>query len=244
MATGIGSRASSLWSPATLISVVKEIQFRSPFRRYFLPRYNFNFTAPQLCFLCQCLAETRDVPGGVAEIGCFAGRTTLFLNNYMDAEGIEKPYTALDTFSGFVGSDVSYEVDSRGKTREMFADFSANKKKWFDATMQDNGVKRVRSVEADVNRFNLSTLAPLSFALLDVDLYRPMRKALPELFGALTPGGIIVVDDCDPHEMKWDGSDQAYKEFMAEIGQTPQVFHGKLGFIKKPAQPAAGPRPV
>ena len=60
--------------------------------------------------------------------------------------------------------------------------------------MQDNGITRVTSTQADVNKFDLRTLGPLSFVLFDVDLYRPMKKGLPELYEMLSPGGIMVLD--------------------------------------------------
>jgi len=66
-------------------------------------------------------------------------------------------------------------------------------------------------------------------------LYRPMKKALPELYQVLSPNGIIVVDDCDSKNIQWDGSDQAYKEFMIERGLPIQIMHSKLGIIKKNA---------
>jgi len=155
---------------------------------------------------------------------------------YMDFQNIEKAYYAIDTFSGFISDDIEFEVAIRGKARKLFTGFfQANKKKWFDGTMQQNKITRVRSIEADVNEFDLTTIGPLSFSLLDVDLYRPTKKALRELYEVLTPGGIIVVDDCDSSNIRWDGSDQAYKEFVKEIGQAAQIIHGKLGVIRKPA---------
>jgi hypothetical protein len=45
---------------------------------------------------------------------------------------------------------------------------------------------------------------------------------------------MIVVDDCDPHNIHWDGSDQAYKEFAASTGQPVQIVHGKFGLLRKP----------
>lgn len=213
--------------------LIKEILYNSPFRKYFFPRFLYNFTPPQLCFLCQCLEETKNVEGDIAEIGCSDGATTLFLNKYMDARKIQKNYYALDTFSGFVVEDIKTEVTERGKTSDMFTGFRSNKKKWFDDTMKRHKIKRVRSIETDVNEYDLTKLKPLSFVLLDVDLYRPIKKALPELYEALSPNGIIIVDDCDPDCFQWDGADQAYKEFMSKMKETPQVVHTKLGIIKK-----------
>ncbi len=213
--------------------LLKEFLFHTPFRKNFFPIYDYNFTPPQLCFLCQCIEETKHVEGNIAEVGCAGGSTTVFLNKYMDAQNVQKEYYALDTFSGFIKSDIYFEVSSRGKSPGMFNSFRMNRIKWFDGTMQQNNISRVRSIEADVNEFDLTTLGPISFALLDVDLYRPMKKGIKELYHVLIPGGIIIVDDCNPHDIRWDGSDQAYKEFMKEINQPVQVVHGKLGIIRK-----------
>jgi O-methyltransferase len=218
-----------------LVKFVKGIKYHSPFRKDFFPNFYYNFTAPQLCFLCQCLEDTRHVAGAIAEIGCANGYTTVFLNKYLDAQNIQKNYYAIDTFSGFVAGDIELEVAERDKTADMFTEFQVNKKKWFDATMRLNHIARVRSIETDVNRYDLATLGPLAFALLDVDLYRPIKKALPELYRVLSPDGIMVVDDCDSRHVQWDGSYQAYKEFMIEKDRSPQIIHGKLGIIKKNA---------
>ena len=125
--------------------------------------------------------------------------------------------------------------ENRGKEKKAYNQFQVNKKEWFDQTMKDNGVTRVQSTEADVNNFDLTTLGPLSFVLLDVDLYRPIKKAMKELYEVLSPGGIMVVDDCDESDVLWDGADQAYKEFVKEIGQPVEIKHRKLGVIRKPA---------
>ena len=213
--------------------IFKEIQFYSPWRRYFFPRYSYNFTPTQLIFLCNCIEETRNISGSIAEVGCANGRTTVFLNKYMIAEDIEKKYYALDTFSGFVEEDIQFEVDNRNKNRKLFKHFRINKQKWFDGTIKQNKINRVVSIQADVNHYDLTTLGPLSFVLLDVDLYRPIKKALKELYQVLTPGGMIVVDDCDANNVAWDGSDQAYKEFMDEMNEPMQIVHNKLGVIRK-----------
>ena len=218
-----------------LMRIIKEIQFNSPFRRYFFPRYRYNFTPPQLCFLCQCIEETRHIEGAIAEIGCAHGSTTVFLNKYMLAQNIEKDYYAVDTFSGFVPEDIIFEVSNRSKIKDLFTGFQVNKKKWFDGTMRQNEITRVRSIEVDVNEYDLTTFGPISFALLDVDLYRPMKKSLHEIYEALNPKGLIVVDDCDSSNTLWDGSDQAYKEFVKERNIPVQIVHGKLGLIRKPA---------
>lgn len=218
-----------------LAMLSREILFNSLFRKYIFPKYPYNFTVPQLCFLCQCIDDTRHIAGNIAEIGCANGWTTVFLNKHMDAQNIQKKYYAIDTFKGFVTDDIKFEVSNRNKNEDLFKGFQANKKKWFEGTMQQSNIGRVTAVETDVNKYDLTSLGPLSFVLLDVDLYRPMKKALPELFQVLSPGGIIVVDDCDVSNISWDGSDQAYKEFMKERNLTAQIIHSRLGIVRKDA---------
>jgi SAM-dependent methyltransferase len=213
---------------------IKELLFTPPLRSHFFPNYSYQFTPAQLCFLCQCIEDTRNIEGAVAEVGCAIGDTTVFLNKYLDDRNIEKHYFAIDTFSGFVADDIRFEVTNRGKTEDLYNGFRVNKKKWFDGTMRQNDVTRVRSIEADVNEYDLTKLGPLSFSLLDVDLYRPVKKGLGDLYEVLRPGGIIVVDDCDSSNIRWNGADQAYKEFMQEINRPVHIVHNKLGVINKP----------
>ena len=217
-----------------LKKVLKEIQFYSPFRHNFFPKYAYNFSVPQLCFLSECIEDTRDIEGAIIEVGCHTGATTVFLNHLMDDIGVVKDYYAIDTFAGFTAEDTDFEVKYRKKQRDLFAGaFQVNKKKWFDGTMKLNKISRVRSIEADVNSYDLASHAPYSFALVDVDLYKPMKKCLKEIYEAMSPNGIIVVDDCNEADVRWDGSDQAYKEFAEEINRPIQIIHNKLGVLRK-----------
>ena len=218
---------------ATLTRWLLEAIFHSPFRRYLLNRYQYQFSPQQLCFLCQCIADTRDVLGNVAEIGCNRGFTTVFLCHFMSDMRMQKEYIAVDTFSGFVSDDVAYEIRHRKKRDFMYVGFQVNKKKWFDAALKQRGIRRVRSIEADVNVLDLCSLGPMSFVLVDVDLYRPTLKSLSELYSVLTPGGIIIVDDCNPNNWYWDGAYHAYSEFMRKLGESPKVVFQKLGVVRK-----------
>ncbi len=214
----------------------KDVLMRTRWRRHLLPLYPYYFDVPQLFFLCECLERTREVAGNVVEVGVAAGATTLFLNNYLSAGGIEKNYLALDTFTGFTTRDVEFEVNMRGKRApdyQNFAGFQINRRVWFDATMQFNGVTRVRSIQADVNEFDLRSLGAISFCLLDVDLYLPMKKALGELYEAMSVGGILVADDCSATDARFDGSLQAYQEFTNAQKLPQEIVLRKLGVIRK-----------
>jgi SAM-dependent methyltransferase len=199
--------------------------------------YPFQFSPQQLLFLTECVEGVRGIEGCCAEIGCNRGYTTAFLNRFMDESGINKDYYAVDTFSGFIAEHVDHEVEARGKSESIRHKMADNKKTWFDRSMEVTGISGLKSIEADAATFDYASIAPIAFCLLDVDLYLPIAKALPEIYRYLSPGGIIVVDDCAP-DQAWDGALQAYGEFTEQMSLPNDVRHKKLGLIHKPETPA------
>jgi O-methyltransferase len=195
--------------------------------------YDYMFSPNQLIFLAQCLKATRDVPGCCVEVGCAYGRTTAFLRKFMDENGIAKTYYALDTFSGFVPEHLDYEAERRNKDRAVDLWFVNNKKAWFDHSLKVSGVVSVVSIECDAAHFDFVSIGPIAFALLDVDLYVPMAAILPKVYENLSPGGMILVDDCMPHA-QWDGALQAYEDFVSKSGIAHQIMLDKIGVITKP----------
>lgn len=214
-----------------MLDIARELRFRSPLRRSFY-KYEFMFTPRQLAFLCDCLARTRGSNAPIVEIGCAAGRTTVWLCKYLEETNDERRYFCLDTFSGFTDADVAHEVAQRGKRATALAGFDINKKRWFDQTMRDNEVDRVTSVQADISAADVGALTDhISFCLLDVDLYLPTKNGLAKLFPLMEKGGIIVVDDVMPGT-QFDGAHQAYLEFVRERGLPERIELGKLGIIE------------
>jgi hypothetical protein len=47
----------------------------------------------------------------------------------------------------------------------------------------------------------------------------------------MSPGGIIVVDDCTPGEL-WDGALQAYEEFVREENLSNEIAADKLDIVR------------
>jgi O-methyltransferase len=219
-----------------LDGLVKRAMFWSPFRSYLLYKYRYAFTPAQLSRLTAWASEAAVIPGDFCEIGCYRGYTTVWLNKHLDAVAPDKLYWAIDTFGGFVPSDVVHEQEARGKKstedRSALEKFTINSRRWFDCTMRLNGVTRVNSRAAAVQNFEFPPETRLCFVLLDVDLYLPTRAALEKLWPLLNPGGIVVVDDC--HEVHvYDGSRQAMEEFCAEQGISFEVTETKLAVLRK-----------
>ena len=217
------------------LALLKEFSYRSGFlKNRFFSVYPYMFTPNQLMFIGQALRDTRNVPGSCLEVGCAYGATTVFLRRLMQEEGIEKPYIAIDTFSGFVPEQVEFEIASRNKSPNIGRAFASNKREWYETALAVDGVDGVRAIAADAATFDYGQLGEIAFCLLDVDLYIPIRDALPKIEQQLAQGGIIVIDDCSPGG-NWDGALQAYQEYCAARGIQPEIHAGKLGIIRKPA---------
>lgn len=197
-------------------------------------RYPYTLEPEHLCFLVDAIDRTKHINGPILEVGCFMGHTSVFLNRHMDTQGIEKPYIAIDTFTGFVQSDVDHEVAARGKgvVERMLGDaFTGNSKEEVQANMTLNGIKRCELVQADVNTLDFSRFDNIALALIDVDLYLPVKSALQGIYPRMANGGIIVVDDCTKHPL-FDGAYEAYEEFVKTNGLPSHVTRTKLGIIE------------
>jgi O-methyltransferase len=218
--------------------LLRRIIFYTPLRRFIFPRYQFAFSPRQLATLLDLLDEARQVTGDYMEIGCFVGATTVFLNRHLQANADTRPYYALDTFGGFVAPDVAHETEHRAKKElpqvaEHYL-FSMNDQRWFDYTMRLNKLNNVRSIAGDIKTMDLEKITQrLCFVLLDVDLYRPSKKALEKIWPYVVPGGVIVIDDCAPNQV-FDGARQAWEEFIQEHALTRELRHEKLAIIRKP----------
>lgn len=110
--------------------------------------------------------------------------------------------------------------------------FTSIDKRWFDRTMQFNKITGVQSIKADASTYDFRWMGRISFAIIDVDLYLPTRKVLDRLYDQLADGGILVVDDYKPDTL-WDGSFEAYKEFVLSRDLQQKIVLDKLGVIEK-----------
>ncbi len=218
----------------TPLAFVRNVLTRTPLRRFSqaFHRYEYMFTPAQLAFLVSCVDATANVDGVIVEIGCASGRTTIYLNRHLDETGDDRRYICIDTFSGFTDEDIENEVSQRAKPRTGLQGFRVNSKDWFDRNMDQNQIRRVTSYAADINVFDLASIAPkISLCLVDVDLYRPVKAALEKVHPRMARGGMVVVDDAKPNSL-FDGAFAAYAEFADRIGAPRESVYEKLGIFR------------
>ncbi len=221
--------------------LLQRVALRTPLARWLWPPYRYMFTPPQLAFLG---LELERAPAGTAlEIGCANGESTVWLNRWLDAAGIDRRYVAIDTFAGFPRGDIEVEA-GRGRDPNVLAhSFRGPTRQRFDHAVRINGIGRVEAVVADATTIRYSRFAPVAFALVDVDLYRSVREVLNGVYPHLAEGGVIVVDDCGGPGI-FEGAGEAYREFCEQHGLRQRVEHGKLGVIRRQTAPLqAQPQP-
>jgi hypothetical protein len=61
----------------------------------------------------------------------------------------------------------------------------------------------------------------ISLLHLDVDLYRPTKLALEQLYPRLVTGGVVALDEYGL--MPWEGESRAVEEFCQENGLAPVI---------------------
>ena len=122
-----------------------QVLARTPLRKHLYHCYDYSFSPSQLCYLVDCLSRTADVAGGVVEIGCAYGHTTVFLAKHLQAIGDSRDIVCIDTFEGFTAEDAVVRGRSAGKVGagydHRYADASLRS---FRRTLSNNGITRVR----------------------------------------------------------------------------------------------------
>ncbi len=211
------------------IQFLKRIAYRSRFLNAFSrPRYSYNIEPAQLAWLVQMISETEG--GSIVEIGVARGMTTCFLLEHMRCTGDHRPYYCIDTFSGFTESDIEYELTQRQKPAGAFGAFSYGDRDVFELNLSKNQYDNATVIKADASQFDYSVCKPIDVVLLDIDLYAPTKAVLSAIAPHMNERSFIMVDDC--RSGLYDGSDQAYSEYITETGRARIMVGTKAGVIE------------
>jgi O-methyltransferase len=219
-------------------SLARRLMYMTPLRSMLAERFRYPYlhSPTQLRVMIDVVDEAMKTAGALVEVGCAWATTTVFLNEHLRTTGQgDRRYIAIDTFGGFVERDVEFEVENRSKKSEMgeFDEtFSNNSIEAVRTTLDLNGFNRVELVKGDVVEYDFADIDSIAFSLIDVDLFLPVESALEKVWERLSPGGVIVVDDCAPNN-EWDGALEAYEKFVARVGRPVDIQATKLGIIRK-----------
>lgn len=217
-----------------LREAAKWLVWRTPVAdRLMAPSYPYKLNPGELSAMVELIDGTRGTGASVAEIGVAKGDTSVFLLEHLRTSRDERPLLLFDTFGGFTPDSVAVEVGERAKVEGEYGVFRYSDEGRFRRNLQRAGYENFRVVKGDASKFDWSAIAPIGAVLLDIDLYQPTITTLDGIWPHLAASGGIVVDDCLP-DTPWDGSLQAYEEFIAAHGLPFERVGEKGALIRKP----------
>lgn len=185
------------------------------------------------------------VEGDVAEVGCNAGKTSVFLRMVMEYFDPDRELHVYDSFQGLPapGPYDNYlrEGECRARPHDVLDTFARwglvppiIHEGWFDETLPEELPDKI------------------AFAYIDVDFYGPTKTTLEHVYPRLTKGAIAVFDDyCDREKnpQAWDslpGPKRACDEFFVDKPERVSVLVGindlAFGYVRRGWTPPAGGR--
>jgi O-methyltransferase len=194
-----------------------------------------NLNPERYAIFLRALAQRRETPGAIVEVGCFRGKTAVDAYRSLRDWGAERRYLCIDTFSGFV--DEQFDQDRELGTNPSFdGQFSFNSRSSVERMFKRLGYDQIEVVEGDIVEMPDSSLPEqISVCLMDVDLAVPIHEGLKKLHPRMAPGGIILVDDCEEEgETDWAGARVGYRRFVEKAG-LPERYDGGFGIVETPA---------
>ena len=217
------------------VEFLKYVTYRTPIVQWFMaPRYRYKITPGQIAALIGLIDATRVSGGAIVEIGVAQGDTSALILEHLRTSGDDRKVYLLDTFEGFTAESIEHEVKSRGKSGEQLGAFRYGDEAVFNKNLRRAGYSNFETKKGDASKFDWSKIGPIGAVLLDIDLYQPTIDILNSIWPYVVEGGGIVVDDCMAGT-PWDGSLQAYNEFVGARALPFQLVGKKGGLLTKPA---------
>jgi len=170
------------------------------------------------------LAE--QMPGDIAECGCWKGHSTAMVAETLQAGGWDKDFWVLDSFEGGLSDKVAADRTVRGdttpeRTLEQKLSF-ASRLEEVAAVLQPYPFVSLHKGWIPAVFDSVPALADRRFSLVhvDVDLYEPTRDSLAFFGPRMHEGGLIVIDDYG--SANFPGCRVAVDEHMAK--HKPRFF--------------------
>lgn len=180
------------------------------------------------------LLRRAAVPGDVMEVGCSVGGTACIASRIVARHAAHKRYICCDTFSGFVPEQFAADA-AQGTPASVAGLFASNDEALVRRILDLHGCPDVVLLQGDISALPETALPErLSVVLLDVDLEIPTYDGLRKLYPRLSPGGVILVDDCSQEPAQRWRAWHGFRRFCEEQGLEPRMDHG-FGVVERAA---------
>jgi O-methyltransferase len=171
--------------------------------------------------------------GDFVECGVWRGGSILAMGHKLLQLQQGRDIWAYDTFEGTPEPTKEDFVLETGQT--MSSKWSAGKIAFASRGDFEFGAKEfletgvnIIPIQGDI-RTTLKNQKPKQISILriDTDIYEPVKFALEELWGLITDGGVLIIDDYDT----WAGAKKATDEFFESLGYVPLLMRMDTGRI-------------
>jgi hypothetical protein len=213
-------------------------------------------SAASLRTWCELIARTRQVPGGIAELGVRGADRLILAALWARRQGIDKPFFGFDSFSGYPKASAR-DPATWAKEGEITARLLSHRDRltpapegWIDDDLFHTSVyPRVEWVRRRIAQYGASDVTlvegwfdetlpsfkePLSLVINDSDLFESTMTVLQHLWPLLQPGGIVVNAVHGTHP----GARAAFEEFFAQAAMRIDTLalpdHKGMAYVVKP----------
>lgn len=152
----------------------------------------------------------ENVTGGVVELGCYEGTTSLFIQRLLQASNSDKQFHAYDSFAGL--PEKSPKDHSAAGEQFKKGELLASKQKF---------IKHFKQAGLPLPKIHKAWFSDLAktdvpekicFAFLDGDFYESVRDSLKLIENNLQPGAVVIVDDYQSEALP--GASKAVHEWL------------------------------
>lgn len=166
-------------------------------------------------FTYELFKNTSNIPGHIAEFGCWKGSNLMFLAKLKCLLEKHSPKKIIG-FDNFSGLPSPIAVDG-GYASTQTGNYCGNEAALREAIKLFGYEDMIELVVGDATEtipkyIENNPNVILSFVYIDFDLYEPCRAALELVENSLSVGGIIAFDEACTSE--WPGETLAMKEFI------------------------------
>jgi predicted O-methyltransferase YrrM len=187
--------------------------------------------------------EAASIPGAVVEAGCALGGSAIVLAS---AKRSDRPMFVYDVFgtipapSAADGPDVHARYaeimsgEARGIEGAVYYGYRDNLLEQVAASFEANGVPLgLNNVSLVPGLFEdtISPEGPVALAHIDGDWYESVQVCLERLWPAMSPGGVVILDDFDD----WTGCRTAVEEFLGATRDVEVRREARLQLVKRTA---------
>lgn len=148
----------------------------------------------------------REVPGAVAECGCYEGASAWFIA----AELLDVPLYLFDSFSGLSKPSEEDAALSENHFTWQAGDLCSTEEKVADTLAEFNNVTLYKGWIPE--RFNEVDGQSFRLVHIDVDLYQPTKDSIAFFYPRMSTGGVMIFDDYGMTSCP--GAYQAVEEYM------------------------------